>query len=98
MIIFDCPNCDPTNRFGQLGDGLGDQFDLLGGHLDNLGQGLNRCFIDICSSSIGKIFHVLLNSYPLSPSFALQPDRADGKDKPWGAPGLTGRGAEQVIC
>ena len=33
------------NRFGQLGHGLGDQFDLLGGHLDTLGQGLNRCFI-----------------------------------------------------
>ena len=29
-------------RFGQIGHGLGDQFDLLGGHLDNLGQGLNR--------------------------------------------------------
>ena len=31
-----------VSRFGQIGHGLGDQFDLLGGHLDNLGQGLNR--------------------------------------------------------
>ena len=39
-------DCDPANRFGQLGHGLGDQFDLLGDHLDNLGQGLNRCSVD----------------------------------------------------
>ena len=39
-------DCDSANRFGQLGHGLGDQFDLLGDHLDNLGQGLNRCSVD----------------------------------------------------